>query len=82
MSQAKVDRYKNEKANRKKIMKQTKIKKVILSVVGTVVCVVAIGWVGYSGYNYFAKPDASNPTQTEVDMSAINDYMEDLGDTE
>lgn len=78
MSQEKVDRYKMEKANRKKTIKKEKIKKGILSVVGTVVCVVVVGWIGYSGYGYFQNQKAENPTQTEVDMSAISDYMSSL----
>ena len=55
MSQEKVERYKKEKANRKKVLKREKIKKGILSVVGTIVCVAIVGWIGYSGYIYFRK---------------------------
>lgn len=82
MSQEKVDRYKKEKANRRKTMKKEKIKKGILSVAGTVVCVVVVGWIGYSGYGYFQNQKAENPTQTEVDMSAINDYLSSSSGTE
>lgn len=82
MSQEKVDRYKQEKANRKKTLKREKIKKGIFSAVGTVVCVAIIGWIGYSGYGYFQSQKTENPTQTEIDMSAINDYLNGLSGTE
>ncbi len=82
MSQEKVDRYKQEKANRKKTMKREKFKKGVLTTVGTVVCVVIIGWIGYSGYGYFQSQKAENPTQTEIDVSSINDYLSGLSGTE
>lgn len=82
MSQEKVDRYKQEKANRKKTLKREKFKKGVLTTVGTVVCVVIIGWIGYSGYGYFQSQKAENATQTEIDVSSINDYLSGLSGTE
>lgn len=82
MSQAKVDRYKQEKANRKKIMRREKIKHSIATVCGTVVCIAVIGWVGYSAYGYFRSQDEKTPTQTEVDLSALDDYMSSLQTTD
>ncbi|MFG6384340.1 MAG: hypothetical protein K1V96_08810 [Lachnospiraceae bacterium] len=78
MSQAKVDRYKEEKANRKKIMKQEKIKRTITTVCSTVVCIAVIGWVGYSAYGYFHTQKEKNPTQTEVNLDALNNYLNGL----
>ena len=78
MSQAKVDRYKEEKANRKKTMKHDKIKRTISAICGTVVCIAVVGWVGYSAYGYFHSEKEKNPTQTEIDLSALNDYMSTL----
>ena len=71
MSQAKVDRYKEEKANRKKILAKEKRKRIA----GTI-----CGWViGYSGYNAYEK---SRPIKTiYADLDAINNYMNTL-DTE
>lgn len=82
MSQEKVDRYKQEKANRKKTLKREKFKKNVLTTVGTIVCVAIIGWIGYSGYDYFQSQKAENPTQTEIDVTAINDYLDGLSATE
>jgi len=53
MSQAKVDRYKSEKANSKKTMRKEKFKNTLITVCGTVVSIAVIGWVGYSAYGYF-----------------------------
>lgn len=82
MSQEKVDHYKQEKANRKKTLKREKFKKSVLTTVGTIVCVAIIGWIGYSGYDYFQSQKAENPTQTEIDVTAINDYLNGLSATE
>lgn len=81
MSQEKVDRYKQEKANRKKTLKQQKIKTKILSFFGTVLCIAIVGWIGYSGYGYYQAQKAANPTQTEIDLSAVDDYLNDLSST-
>ena len=44
MSQAKVDRYKDEKKNRKKNMKKEKVQNIIRRCVVCVVAVALIGW--------------------------------------
>lgn len=78
MSQQKVDRYKQEKANRKKIMKREKMQRTITAVCSSVVCIAVVGWLGYSAYGYFTKQETKDPVQTEVDLSAISDYMSGL----
>ena len=73
MSQAKVERYKKEKANRKQILKKEKAKNLIARTVGAVIC---IGWIGYSGYSRW---EASRPAKTtEITMEAISDYLGSL----
>ena len=81
MSQAKVDRYKQEKANRKKTMKKEKLKRTLSTGCAAIVAVAVIGWVGYSAYGYFHASDKDTAVQTEVDLSAINDYMTDVSPT-
>ncbi len=79
MSQAKVDRYKEEKANRKKIMRKQKAKNAITAACGTIVCIAVVGWIGYSAYGYFRTQDEKGAqTQTEVNMDALNEYMTTL----
>ena len=55
MSQAKVDRYKEEKANRKKILAKEKRKRIAGTICGWLIALLIVGWAGYSGYNAYEK---------------------------
>ena len=46
MSQKKVDRYKQEKANRKKIMRKQKMMNIARKTVLTVVALALVAWLG------------------------------------
>ena len=61
MSQAKVDRYKEEKANRKKILAKEKRKRIAGTICGWLIALLIVGWAGYSGYNAYEK---SRPIKT------------------
>ena len=69
MSQKKVDAYKEQKANRKKIMKKEKAMLKLEKLIVLVVCVGAVAWVGYSVYD---KTTDSTPAQTEQIVTEIN----------
>ena len=76
MSQEKVDRYKQEKANRKQIMmkekRQNALRKCIVGLVGILLVV----WIGYSGYSRY---EANKPkTEVEIDYTAVNDLSSRL----
>lgn len=74
MSQAKVDRYKEEKANRKKILAKEKRKRIAGTICGWLIALLIVGWAGYSGYNAYEK---SRPIKTiYADLDAINNYMD------
>ena len=75
MSQAKVDKYKDQKKNRDKIMKREKRERILAEVIVSVVVVALIGWAGYSFYQNH-KPTVVN-TYT-VDGTALTDYMSEL----
>lgn len=76
MSQEKVDHYKEQKRNRKKIMKKEKRHRYLGYSVATLIAVCIIGWAGYSVY---ARYEANKPVSyTEVDMSALTDYYSSL----
>lgn len=76
MSQAKVDRYKQEKANRKQTMKKEKRMRVVRSTVAGIIFIALIGWIGYSGYRAY---EGKRPVQkTEVDYTSITDYIAGL----
>ena len=53
MSQEKVDRYKKEKANRKKTMRREKAMSIVRKAVLTVAALALIGWLGYSAYDIY-----------------------------
>ena len=76
MSQEKVDRYKKEKANRKKTMKKEKIQYYIRRCVVAVLAVALVGWIGYSAFRVY---EDSRPVETaEVNYNAITDYETSL----
>lgn len=76
MSQAKVDRYKKEKANRKKIMAREKAQRVAGTIAAWVIIVGIVGWAGYTGYQYIEK---NKPVQTfYCNTDSIDDYLTNL----
>ena len=76
MSQAKVDRYKEEKKNRKKIMAKEKRVRITGYIAGCVVAVAIVGWAGYSGYRAY---EANKPMETiYATLDSVTDYMSSL----
>lgn len=76
MSQAKVDRYKKEKANRKQIMKREKRILKLEKAGGCILCAAILFWAGYSLYSY-SNNSGNEPVETvttEVDLNPIYDY--------
>ncbi len=74
MSQAKVDKYKEYKANKAEILKkQKKIKKLEIGA-AILVAVVFLGWVGYSFYAESTDP-ANNESVVEMDVSMLDEYI-------
>ena len=76
MSQAKVEQYKKEKANRKQIMAKERMQKRIRQAIAAVVCVAVVGWAGYSFYGIY---ESNQPVHTYYcDTSALDDYMSEI----
>ena len=76
MSQEKVDRYKQEKANRKQIMAHEKRMHRIAVLCGWVLALAIVGWAGYSAYHVYEN---SKPVETiYANLDSINDYMSSL----
>ena len=69
MSQAKVDRYKEEKRNR-----------VLGRTLGVVIAAAIVCWIGFSGYSYYQEKKPM--TKTELSMTALNEYMSNLSSTD
>lgn len=78
MSQQKVDKYKQEKANRDKILKKQKRVLLLEKIAAGVVCLAVIGWIGYSAYGMATKSDSKEVVKTEIDATAVNDYLNQL----
>lgn len=78
MSQEKVDRYKQEKANRKKIMKKEKAANVARKCVVGLAALLLVGWVGYSAYGTYKsnKPKES----VEIDYTALTEFSNNLSE--
>jgi ferric-dicitrate binding protein FerR (iron transport regulator) len=73
MSQAKVEQYKKEKANRKKTVARERVKRRLWAVLGWVVLLAIVAWAGVSAYNYY---DSTRPEQNYVvDTDALSDYL-------
>lgn len=76
MSQEKVDRYKEQKKNRKKIMKKEKRNRYFGAAAGVLVCLCLVGWAGWSGYRSYEN---NKPVSyTEINMDSLTDYYSNL----
>ncbi len=76
MSQAKVDRYKENKKNRKEMIAKEKRANMLRAFTGGAVLVVLLGWIGVSAYDMY---QANQPLETiYVDTTAIDEYVTTL----
>ena len=78
MSQAKVDKYKQEKASRQQTIKKEKTMHKIKVAVGSLVVLVLAGWIGFS---VFDKVDNRKLETVYFDMSALDDYAKELSES-
>lgn len=76
MSQAKVDRYKKEKANRKKTMRKEKIMRNVKRCVAGVVVLALVGWFGYSAYDLHTSNQER--AVAEVNYDSVTNYLNTL----
>ncbi len=80
MSQAKVDRYKEEKRNRAKLIKKEKREWMFTKIGLAAIAVIIIGWVGMSIYTSVRQSDENTEvleTYT-LDTSALDEYISGL----
>ena len=78
MSQEKVERYKQEKANRKKTLAREKMKRNVSRVCAWTILLLIVGWAGYSGYQYY---EAKQPAKTIFcQTTEIDNYMDSLAE--
>jgi len=80
MSQAKVDRYKEEKKNRAKIIKKEKRQLAAMKAGVSVVAIALVAWVGVSVYHGLQSEDtttAEKPSYT-VNTSSLDEFITGL----
>ena len=78
MSQAKVDRYKKEKANRKQIMRKQKMMNFARKAVLSLAALALIGWLGYSAWDMYES--GKERVVAEVNYDAVTDYLNSLSE--
>ena len=76
MSQAKVDRYKQEKANRKKTMAKQKAMSVVWKIVAIAIIAALAVWAGFSIHNWMVENAPT--TYTYVNLTPLTDYLGNL----
>lgn len=76
MSQAKVDQYKKDKANRKEMMAKEKKQRMITRICWSVVGVVLAAWIGVSTVQFVQD---NRPAETiYVDTAELDGYLNSL----
>ena len=76
MSQAKVDKYKEEKAKRQKIMRREKLKARLAGGIVAVCCAGIIAYIGFSIYDFAGS--SKTISHITVDTSAVDDYQAEV----
>ena len=83
MSQAKVDQYKKEKANRKETIAKEKRQKMMMKLGASAVLVVLVAWIGIStaDFVYESRPKEKIYVQTtEIDNYLDSIYADESAD--
>lgn len=76
MSQEKVERYKQEKANRKQTIKKEKFKMRAYASIFTIIAIALVGWFGYSAYTEYENN--KEVVATEINLDSIDNYLSTL----
>ena len=76
MSQEKVDKYKQEKANRKKEIAKAKAKKKLYVISGVVVALLFVGWLVYSVFAEIQQAEDESRQQSEYE-SILQQMLEE-----
>lgn len=76
MSQEKVDRYKEQKRNRKAIQAKKKRNALLVKLCGGALCLGLVAWIGYSAVDSYQR--MLNSTPVTADITAINEYVSSI----
>ena len=80
MGQEKVDKYKKDKANRKKIMRKERAMSIVRKAILTLVALALVGWLGYSAYDIYDSNQERSVA--EVNFDSVTEYLNGLSETE
>ena len=76
MSQAKVDQYKKEKANRKETIAKEKRQRMLTKICGSIVGIALAVWIGVSVVDFIVE---NRPVETiYCETTEIDNYLESL----
>ncbi len=75
MSQAKVERNKDLKKNRKSIVKKAKRNRIIAMIISIVVLAALVGWIGYSIYYKVTTNNGAEQTYLSLDITGLMNYF-------
>ena len=78
MSQEKVEKYKREKANREKIMRRERWIRRLEYGGSAVVLLALIVWFSFAVYKNVESGSTASTTTTEMDVTAVQDYLNNL----
>ena len=76
MSQEKVNKYKEEKANRKKEVAKKKMQKKLYTILGAVLGIALVAWIGVSVYLEI-KADQEYESSVKAAQEAWSEWLED-----
>lgn len=79
MSQAKVDKYKQEKAKRKQTLKKEKMQRVLRRCAAGIVAIALVAGFGYSAYNIYESKKPKE--EITVDYSAVTSLSQALSES-
>lgn len=76
MSQEKVNRYKEQKKNKKAIQAKKKREALLMKACGGLIVLALVAWLGYSAVDSYQTKQNSQPVT--ADITALDDYMNSL----
>lgn len=82
MSQEKVEKKKELKRNRKKIVKKEHRMAKLGAVIAVIAAVFVAGWLVYSIHNKVVAYQEDHPKTVKVDLSAISEFYGNMSSTE
>ncbi len=78
MSQEKVDRYKEYKANKQKIWKKEKRVRRLEYIAALVVAAALLGWFGFSVYQKVSDPGEQSAQVYTMDTTSVDEYLQGI----